>query len=157
MLCAISAVLEVPVTALLGEKAADGNEEPTLTDSEKLDRIAEKLEAVNAQLARQSAQKRKLWRVFFFLVAAACVLALFIDVMQLQYIINTHFSLGESSSIGIIGGADGPTAVFVGRPADKTSQIHMASSSMRFEHADEVEWRLIFLEKLHEDITIQVV
>ena len=64
---------------------------------------------------------------------------------------------GEAATIGIIGGADGPTAVFVGRPASKTSQLRMASSSMRFEHVDEVEWRIVFLEKLHEDITIQVI
>lgn len=64
---------------------------------------------------------------------------------------------GEAAAIGIIGGADGPTAVFVGRPADNTSQLRMASSSMCFEHVDEVEWRIVFLEKLHEDITIQVI
>ena len=64
---------------------------------------------------------------------------------------------GEAAAIGIIGGADGPTAIFMGRPAGKTSQPRMASSSMRFEHVDEVEWRIAFLEKLYEDITIQVI
>ena len=64
---------------------------------------------------------------------------------------------GEAAAIGVIGGADGPTAVFMGRPAGKTSQLRMASSSMRFEHVDEVEWRIVFLEKLHEDITVQVI
>ena len=64
---------------------------------------------------------------------------------------------GKAVSIGIIGGADGPTAVFMGRPAGKTSQLRMASSSMRFEHVDEVEWRIVFLEKLHDDITVQVI
>ena len=64
---------------------------------------------------------------------------------------------GEAAAIGIIGGADGPTAVFMSRPIGKTSQLRMASSSMRFEHVDEVEWRIVFLEKLHEDITIQVI
>ena len=42
-------------------------------------------------------------------------------------------------------------------PTSKTSQLRMASSSMRFEHVDEVEWRIAFLEKLYEDITIQVI
>ena len=64
---------------------------------------------------------------------------------------------GEAVAIGIIGGADGPTAVFVGRPAGKTSQLRMASSSMCFEHVDEVEWRIVFLEKLHDDITVQII
>ena len=64
---------------------------------------------------------------------------------------------GEAAAIGIIGGADGPTAVFVGRPNRKTSQLRMASSSMRFEHVDEVEWRMVFLEILHEDLTVRVI
>ena len=64
---------------------------------------------------------------------------------------------GKAVSIGIIGGADGPTAVFMSSPTSKTSQPHMASSSMRFEHVDEVEWRIVFLEKLHDDITVQVI
>ena len=64
---------------------------------------------------------------------------------------------GEAAAIGIIGGAYGPTAVFMSRPIGKTSQLRMASSSMRFEHVDEVEWRIVFLEKLHEDVTLQVI
>ena len=64
---------------------------------------------------------------------------------------------GEAAAIGIIGGADGPTAVFVGGPAGKTSQLRMASSSMRFEYVDEVEWRIVFMEKLHEDTTVVLV
>ena len=64
---------------------------------------------------------------------------------------------GEAVAIGIIGGADGPTAVFMSSPTSKTSQLRIASSSMCFEHVDEVEWRIVFLEKLHEDITIQVI
>ena len=64
---------------------------------------------------------------------------------------------GEAVAIGISGGADGPTAVFMSSLTSKTSQLRMASSSMRFEHVDEVEWRMVFLEKLHENITVQVI
>ena len=64
---------------------------------------------------------------------------------------------GEAAAIGIIGGADGPTAVFVGRPDRKAGQLRVASSSMHFEHVDEVEWRMVFLEKLHRDLTVQVI
>ena len=64
---------------------------------------------------------------------------------------------GEAAAIGIIGGADGPTAVFMSHSTDKTSQLRMASSSKRFEHVDEVEWRIVFMEKLHEDTTVILV
>lgn len=64
---------------------------------------------------------------------------------------------GEAAAIGIIGGADGPTAVFMSRPTCKASHLRMASSSMRFEHVNEVEWRIVFLEKLHEDITVTLI
>ena len=61
---------------------------------------------------------------------------------------------GEAAAIGIIGGADGPTAIFMGRPEEKVPKLHMASSAMRFEHTEETEWRIVFLEKLNPDIDI---
>lgn len=61
---------------------------------------------------------------------------------------------GEAAAIGIIGGADGPTVIFMGHPAEKAPKLHMASSAMRFEHADEIEWRIVFMEKLNPDIDI---
>lgn len=63
---------------------------------------------------------------------------------------------GEAVSIGIIGGADGPTAVFMSRSTGEASQLRMAASSMRFEHVDEVEWRIVFLEKLYPDMKVTV-
>ena len=64
---------------------------------------------------------------------------------------------GEAAAIGIIGGADGPTAIFMGRPAEKANRLHMASSAMRFEHAEEIEWRIVFMEKLYADTTVILV
>lgn len=63
---------------------------------------------------------------------------------------------GEAAAIGIIGGADGPTAIFVGRTEEKAPKLHMASSAMRFERADEIEWRIVFMEKLNPDIDISL-
>lgn len=64
---------------------------------------------------------------------------------------------GEAAAIGIIGGADGPTAIFVSHPAEKVPKLHMASSSMRFEHPNEIEWRIVFMEKLYEDIAVPII
>lgn len=57
-----------------------------------------------------------------------------------------------ASAFGIIGGADGPTAIFVsGKGA---SNGHTAISSLHFEPPKEVEWRMIFYEKMLEDTEI---
>lgn len=60
-----------------------------------------------------------------------------------------------ASSIGIIGGASGPTAVIMGNTVPRT--VHAACSAVRFEPVDSVEWRIVFREKLKEDIQIKLV
>ena len=55
----------------------------------------------------------------------------------------------DACSIAIIGGADGPTAVFAS--AGQNSEQHLALSALRFEHADDIEWKIVFREKLIED------
>lgn len=54
-----------------------------------------------------------------------------------------------ASTIGIIGGADGPTAVVVS--GKRISNGHTAISSLHFQPQKEVEWRIVFYEKLVED------
>jgi len=64
-------------------------------------------------------------------------------------------SFAPAASIGIIGGADGPTAIIVAnRPQPK---LHAACTSLHFEPVDEVEWQITFREKMTEDITIDVI
>ena len=60
----------------------------------------------------------------------------------------------SACSIGIIGGADGPTAVFVS--AERNIQQHCALSALRFEYADNIEWKTVFREKLMEDIETEL-
>ena len=60
-------------------------------------------------------------------------------------------------SLGIIGGADGPTAMIVGQTMTGTMRQHTAMSSMRFEHAKEIEWRIVFQEKPNEDYTVTLI
>lgn len=50
--------------------------------------------------------------------------------------------------IGIIGGADGPTAVFVSAGQPRAAQLHSACSALRFEAVapEEIEWRAVFRE-----------
>lgn len=60
----------------------------------------------------------------------------------------------DACCIGIIGGADGSTAVFVS--AGQNSEQHQALSALRFEHADDIEWKIVFREKLLEDIETEL-
>ena len=56
----------------------------------------------------------------------------------------------EAACIGIIGGADGPTAVFVSHKSPPMG--HGACSSVHFAPVREVTWQLIFREKLLPDM-----
>ena len=60
----------------------------------------------------------------------------------------------DACAIAIIGGADGPTAVFVS--GGQNSEQHRALSALRFEHADDIEWKIVFREKLMEDIEVEL-
>lgn len=61
----------------------------------------------------------------------------------------------KAASIGIIGGSDGPTSVFIAGKGSEP-QVHLAFSAMHFEPVSQVEWRMVFYEKLREDITITI-
>ncbi len=67
---------------------------------------------------------------------------------------NTGSHTAFAAAIGVIGGADGPTAVFVGALAPT---LHAVCSSLHFEPVAEVEWRAVFSEKLMEDMEVQLV
>jgi len=58
------------------------------------------------------------------------------------------------ASIGIIGGSDGPVAVFAS--GDASGKLRGAYSSLHFEPVDDVEWQIIFREKLKEDISVKL-
>lgn len=60
----------------------------------------------------------------------------------------------DACAIAIIGGADGPTAVFVSD--GQKSEHHRALSALRFEYTDDIEWKIVFREKLIEDIEIEL-
>lgn len=61
-------------------------------------------------------------------------------------------------SIEIIGGADGPTTIFLAKPGKRSDELaaglHIARSSFHFEPVADVEWRMEFREKLREDVCV---
>lgn len=61
----------------------------------------------------------------------------------------------NAAVIGVIGGADGPTSVIMGQSAPK---LHAACSSLLFEPiVDDVEWRVVFSEKLMDDVDVDLI
>lgn len=58
-----------------------------------------------------------------------------------------------ASAIGIIGGADGPTAIFAFGKSERKDG-HVAVSSLHFEEQNEVEWRMTFYEKMVPDTDV---
>ncbi len=58
-----------------------------------------------------------------------------------------------AASIGIIGGADGPTALIIG---NRSVKLSAACSSLHYEPVEEVEWRMVFHEKQYEDGTFKL-
>ena len=59
------------------------------------------------------------------------------------------------SGIGVIGGASGPVGVILGNAVPRT--MHAACSAVKFDPVDSVEWRIVFREKLKEDIQIKLI
>ena len=63
----------------------------------------------------------------------------------------------DACSIGIIGGADGPTALIFSNGSGTKTVPHAALSALHFEPVDEIEWKIIFREKLMEDIEVDII
>ena len=62
---------------------------------------------------------------------------------------------GNAAAIGIIGGADGPTALIFGGPGQ--NNIRAACSALYFEPAEDVEWRMIFYQTPAEEGTVELI
>ena len=77
------------------------------------------------------------------------------DSARPKKVISREKGSVTASSIGIIGGASGPTAVIMGNAVSRT--VHASCSAVRFEPVDSVEWRIIFREKLKEDIQVKLI
>ena len=60
----------------------------------------------------------------------------------------------SASSIGVIGRASGPVGVILGNAVPRT--LHAACSAVRFDPVDSIEWRIVFLDKLKEDVQIKL-
>ena len=105
MLIKIAEVFEVPVSRLLGETV-----EETDTKTE-LEKISQKLENLNSLMAERNMRSRKIWMI----VTAICttIIAAVLLVFAVIFLRMMFVAISPSSSVAIIGGADGPTSITV--------------------------------------------
>jgi len=67
---------------------------------------------------------------------------------------DSSFAPAHAASIGIIGGADGPTTIIFGGSGQGAPRT--AYSSLHFEPVGDVEWFITFRERKFEDITVDL-
>lgn len=107
------------------ESAIEARQEAGLTDDQILAELGSPKKAaadLNAQM-QEFASRKSPWRILWYLLFGGCALygglellgSLAAWLLYLSYSDPVR-SLGESAAIGVIGGADGPTAVFVTAP-----------------------------------------
>ena len=69
--------------------------------------------------------------------------------------VESGFTAQESACIGIIGGADGPTAVFVSGKGDEAGEdVRAAYSSLHYKPVETVTWRARFMARPKEAVTV---
>ncbi len=104
MLISISDALDTSVSVLLDETIKPD-------DDSELKILSAKLEIINKQIAEQNEVRRKT-RITVFTTVFVVSICIFISglIRYLHFLYSIH---DVNSSISIIGGADGPTAIFV--------------------------------------------
>ena len=105
MLVRLAECLEVPVEELLGAPKPESTAplEPQAV-------LADKLSALTGQLAEQNHRRRRFWK---WVAIAAGICGLLLLPQLVLTLLMLGYGLPANSSIGIIGGADGPTAIFI--------------------------------------------
>lgn len=106
MLVRLAEELDTQVSTLLGET------QPPAEAAETLQSVTEKLEKLNEQFARQNERRRKISRFCLITVCALCCWVLVLYVLSFAQT-QQWMTRIEAASVAIIGGADGPTAIFL--------------------------------------------
>ena len=107
MLQQLAEKLEVSVSVLLGESTVQD-------DNTQLQILAAKLEILNEQFARQSARRRKTWRIVFIVLGAVALLTFLVSAFGVaSWFTHQVVQSGIEEGVAVIGGADGPTSILV--------------------------------------------
>ena len=110
MLIRIAEVFEVSVGELLGETIMPE------TEKSELQQLSEKLENLNAMMAERNARGKTLMKIAAIcMIVAASVFAV-VEIVPLIALTVLLAKPIDAGAVGIIGGADGPTSIFVTAP-----------------------------------------
>ena len=104
MLIKLAEALDTSVSTLLGEDV-------DAPEAQTLQAIATKLELLNEQFSMQAKRRKRTWCIIFAVVGCFAAVVLLIEMIGL--ISAICIALAPNEGIGIIGGADGPTAILV--------------------------------------------
>lgn len=110
MLIKIAEELDTSVNVLLGETV-------TPDETAEIRVIAAKLEILNEQFSMRTEQRRRAWRIAFIAMGIAAIMLFFIgfdNMLRLQGHIDALISFPVEGGT-VIGGADGPTSIFITR------------------------------------------
>ncbi len=104
MLIRIAEELDTTVNVLLGESVV-------ACDASEIKALSVKLELLNEQLSKQSESRRKILRTIF-IILGTIALIFFVHIAAKQiYLFKVVADM--SGDVGIIGGADSPTYIYV--------------------------------------------
>ncbi len=106
MLIKIAEVFDVSVGSLLGETVEIKDTKSELAE------ISQKLENLNAMMAERNSRSRRIW-----LKAVAIALIIIASFILFCFVTMLIRIISPSQSVAIIGGADGPTQIFVSSTA----------------------------------------
>lgn len=106
MLIKIAEVLDTRVSVLLGKNVESD------ADPDMIKQIADKLEVLNQEYAKNKEIKRKIFHIVFVVLGIFCAIGL-VEIKYVYGSIMLAFLDQNSSAVSVIGGADGPTAMFV--------------------------------------------
>lgn len=110
MLIRIAEVFEVSVGELLGETIQP---EP---EKSELQQLSEKLENLNAMMAERNARSKALMKIAAICMIVAAAVFAAVEIVPLIVLTVLLAKPIDAGAVGIIGGADGPTSVFVAAP-----------------------------------------
>lgn len=110
MLIKLAEVFEVSVGELLGETIQP---EP---EKSELQQLSEKLEHLNAMMAERNARSRSLMKIAAVCMIVAAAVFAAVEIIPMIVLAVLLAKPIDAGAVGIIGGADGPTSVFVTAP-----------------------------------------
>ena len=110
MLIKLAEVFDVSVSDLLGETI------PPAVEKTELQQLSEKLENLNAMMAERNARSRTLMKIAAICMIVAASVFAAVEIIPLIVLTVLLAKPVDAGAVGIIGGADGPTSVFVTAP-----------------------------------------